>query len=136
MSPWSSLSMSHDNIYHFICFCKQHQMRIHFCSKHVGHYIFLSHALLIPSTPTPTTNSFNPQSKMPPQPSMDDMIALHCRIAALETELRLEKEKLVNSQNGTLYLVSLVGQNHKLVLKQPTMKRSRRSDTSSRKNGK
>jgi hypothetical protein len=47
---------------------------------------------------------------------MDDMIALHCRIAALETELRLEKEKLVNSQNGTLYLVSLVGQNHKLVL--------------------
>lgn len=70
----------------------------------------------LPSIPTPTTNSFDLQGKMPPQPSMDDIIALHCRIAALETELRLEQEKLVNSQNGTLYLVSLVGQNHKLVL--------------------
>jgi hypothetical protein len=47
---------------------------------------------------------------------MDDLISLHCRIAALETELRLTKEKLVDSRDGTLYLVDLVSQNHKLVL--------------------
>jgi hypothetical protein len=47
---------------------------------------------------------------------MDDLLSLHCRIAALETELRLEKQKLVDSKNGTLYLVSLVGQNHRLVV--------------------
>lgn len=67
-------------------------------------------------TPPPTNNNLDPRSKMPPQPSMDDIITLRCRIAALETELRLEKEKHVDSQNGTLYLVSLIGQNHKLVL--------------------
>jgi hypothetical protein len=47
---------------------------------------------------------------------MDDLISLHCRITALETELRLTKEKLIDSQNGTLYLVNLVDRNHRLVV--------------------
>jgi hypothetical protein len=47
---------------------------------------------------------------------MDDIISLHCRITDLETELRLTKEKLVDSRDGTLYLVNLVSQNHRLVL--------------------
>lgn len=71
------------------------------------------------STPTPTTtNTFEPRGKMalPQQHSMDDMISLHCRIAALEAELGHEKEKLLDAQNGSLYLVSIFGQNHKLVV--------------------
>lgn len=72
-----------------------------------------------PSTPTPTTtNTFELEGKMPlpQQHSMDDIISLHCRIAALEAELRHEKEKLLDAQNGSLYLVSIFGQNHKLVV--------------------
>lgn len=53
---------------------------------------------------------------MPQQPSMDDVITLRCRIAALETEIHLLKEQLVDSRNGTLYLISLYGQNHRLVV--------------------
>lgn len=68
------------------------------------------------SAPTPTTNNLKPPGRMPPSPSMDDIISLRCRIVTLETELRLVNEKLVDSRNGTLYLVSLVGQNHKLVV--------------------
>lgn len=74
--------------------------------------------LQLPSTSSTTTNILNPRSKMPQlqHSSMDDLISLHCRIAALETELRLTKEKLVDSRDGTLYLVDLVSRNHKLVL--------------------
>ena len=53
---------------------------------------------------------------MPPQLSMDDIISLHSEIATLKTQLRLEKEKTIDSQNGTLYLVNLIGQTHKLVV--------------------
>lgn len=53
---------------------------------------------------------------MPPQASMDDIISLQCEIATLKTELRLEKEKNIDSQNGALYLANLIGQTHKLVI--------------------
>jgi hypothetical protein len=55
---------------------------------------------------------------MPPPHSisMDDIISLHCEIATLKTELRLEREKRIDSQNGNLCLVNLIGQTHKLVI--------------------
>lgn len=40
---------------------------------------------------------------------MDDYTALHCRNAALETELRLVKEQLTQTQNASMNLVGLIG---------------------------
>jgi hypothetical protein len=40
---------------------------------------------------------------------MADTLPFRCRIAALETELRLVKEQLVQSQNGGQYLIGMLG---------------------------
>jgi hypothetical protein len=48
---------------------------------------------------------------------MADAIALRCRIVALETELRLVKEQLVQSQNGGAYLVGMLGHQSQLGIK-------------------
>lgn len=50
-----------------------------------------------------------PQSKPQLQPGMDDMTSLHCRIAALETELHITRDQLTQSQNGASYLIGLLG---------------------------
>lgn len=104
------------------CSLAQHQMHLLMPASTMNRYFFslpLPHEPFLPSTTTviqqPLTNNQD-QSKAQQQHNMADTIALHCRIAALETELRLVKEELATSQNGGTYLVSMLGRQSQLAV--------------------
>jgi hypothetical protein len=56
------------------------------------------------------------QSKPQHQHTMADTLRFRCRIVALETELRLVREQLVQSQNGGQYLIGMLGHQPQLGL--------------------
>jgi hypothetical protein len=82
--------------------------------------IMLKEYLSLPPCPQPTflfdvvQLPLAQQSKVQRQHTMADTIPLRCRIVALETELRLVKEQLVQSQNGGAYLIGMLGRQPQL----------------------
>jgi hypothetical protein len=76
--------------------------------------------LILPPYPQPTLSFYSIQPPLPQQGkvlqqhTMADILPLRCRIVALETELRLVKEQLIQSQNGGAYLIGILGHQSQL----------------------